>query len=83
MTPFEYYYDDHTLFLGEIVEEDESFDHAFGTEKRSSFKVEDFTIVVFIQEMEHDVTVSIEQNSPKLFELYKNKLLEEYEASLL
>lgn len=75
---YEYEYDDHTLFIGEIEEVDESFDHAFGVEKRTGYELKDFSIVVYISNMDHDVTSAIENNDPKLFELYKERFIEHY-----
>lgn len=63
-----------TLLLANISAEDTSFDHAFGTKKQSDSVLKDFTIITYIENIDHDVTESIRKNSPKIFELYKEQL---------
>jgi len=82
MSHFEHEYDDHTLFVGNIKEIDESFGHEFGTERRVSYEVEDFHIVVYIGGIDHDVTSAIKENHPKLFEMYQSTLAEKYMDSI-
>lgn len=82
MTNFEYEYDDHTMFFGEIREIDDSFDHEFGLEKRVSYEVENLRIVVWIGGIDHDVTDSIKNNMPKMYSLYESTFREKYMDSL-
>lgn len=78
MTNYTYEYDENTLLIGEIIEQDESFDHAFGTEKRVSHEVENFSIIVYINNIDYDVTESIKENSPKCYEGFKEDFITKY-----
>jgi hypothetical protein len=82
MALFDHKYDDHTMFVGTIDEVDKSFDHEFGKEKRVSYDVVDFHIVVWIGGIDHDVTSSIRDNHPKLYENYKQTFIEKYMDSI-
>jgi hypothetical protein len=65
-TELEYWYPSKqdpnaVLLIGEVSEIDESFDHAFGTENRTRIVVEDFSILMFMESFEYDVTRSFRE----------------------
>lgn len=82
MKYYEFEYDIHTLFFGRIETVDESFSHEHGYEKRVSFEARDFRIIVWIGGMDHDVTSSIRESTPKLYNLYKEYFVESYMKQL-
>ena len=69
----EYLYDDHTLLYGTIREEDDSFDHEFGVEKRSHLEVGDFHVIVYIGGIDYDVTKGLK---PEELQSFKESYLE-------
>ena len=76
----EYWYDKNCVFIGDIEETDESFDHAFGTQKVSGFNVKDFSVVVYIGSIDHDITKCVSESAPRLFEFYKQWFINQYLA---
>ena len=71
----EYTIDDRTLLVGNIIEEDASFDHPFGREKRVEYKVEDFAIIIFINGIDYDVTKAFEKD---ILQAFKEDLIYYY-----
>lgn len=71
----EYIKDKNTVFVGNLNIENDSFDHEFGTTKLEGFDVEDFGIIVYINNIDHDVTESIKKNNPGLYSMYKEEFI--------
>jgi len=61
---------------GEIITNDESFDHEFGTKKQVGHSVKDFRVIVWLDgTQETDVTSTISEANLKYF---KEKFLQDY-----
>lgn len=71
-------YDKNTFLTGQVIEDDASFDHAFGTECRTSYYLNEFCIISYTNGEAEDVTIQTQKESPYLFELLKEDLLEKY-----
>lgn len=63
-------YDDHTQVYGTMVEIDDSFDHAFGTEKVTSYEIKDIHVIVFIGTFDYDVTRSLTESELDYFKTW-------------
>jgi len=70
----EYNYDDRTLIIADIDEEDASFSHEFGLEKRSELVFKQFNIVTYIGNIDYDVTKAMSEEQIEYFkEWFKEK----------
>lgn len=78
MQNFEYNYDERTVLFGDVIESNDSFDHEFGTERVVTYDVENFSIIVYINDIDHDVTRSFKEDAPKFYEQYKQDLINKY-----
>lgn len=67
--------DDTVTITGNVYEEDASFDHAFGCEKRSELVVENLKVETEVCEFEVDITNSLSKHAKEYFE---DKLKEFY-----
>ena len=74
----EYWIDDHTLLVGDVTKDDASFDHAFGTEKSWEYSVENFSIVTYINDIDYDITSSMDEKS---LEAFKDDLIYYYKEN--
>ena len=86
-TELEYYYPSKqdpnaVLLVGEISEIDESFDHAFGTENRTRIVVEDFSILMFMNSFEYDVTRSFREVHQSTYARLREWFLQQAEAEM-
>lgn len=63
----------NVLLVGWPRETDESFDHAFGTEKRRVVEIEDLHVILYVDGIDHDVTSSFSEQ--QLFS-FSEQLLE-------
>lgn len=75
--------DGRTLLIGDIEEVDESFDHAFGFEKRAALEIRNFSVITYIEDFGYDITKALK---PKELEYFKERFFEhakrDYEADL-
>jgi len=67
MKELELQYDDHTVLIVTVAENDASFDHEFGTERASAMEVESVSIVTYIGDMDYDVTKSMSEKEIEYF----------------
>lgn len=67
------------LLIGNVELVDESFDHEFGVKKQTGLEVKDFSIMLFDDNIEQDITKSFNE---KQIEYYKDKLLEQAKLEL-
>jgi len=74
-TEFEMEYDNNTLFVGEIELVDDSFDHEFGTERIKSAETQSFHVIVYINDIDYDVTASIPE---KTLESWREIFIQRY-----
>ena len=74
MRQVEYYYDENTMLIGDVLETDESFTHELGTEAVTGLEIANFSVMVYIRGIDYDITKSLKA---KELEFFKETLLEE------
>ena len=60
-------YDEHTMLVGTLFEQDDSFDHELGIERVFDTDVKDFHVVCYIGGMDYDVTSSFTDKQLQYF----------------
>ena len=75
----EVWYDDNTLLIGELVSSDASFSHEHGFKKQTQLEVEKLRVIVYIGNMDTDVTDSkqVQKRMEHFKESFLNGLSEE------
>jgi len=74
MRQVEYYYDENTMLIGDVLETDDTFTHELGTEVVTGLEIANFSVVVYIRGIDYDITKSLKA---KELEFFKETLLEE------
>ena len=69
----EIWHSDECLLIGDVVEIDGSFDHAFGVERARSIELKDFHVIVYIGNFDYDLTKGFE---PKELDYFKEFFLD-------
>lgn len=67
---------DNCMLTGTVHWEDDSFDHAFGFKKQGYYDTKDMSIIVYINNMDYDVTAAFPKDG-KQYEYFKDKFLRE------
>lgn len=82
MKEIELEYDDHTLFICDIEEVSDEIDYEFagvpGVHTTVGCDVHDLRVVTYINGIDFDVTSSIKELEPKMYELFKEWAQQEY-----
>lgn len=70
-------YDDKTIIVADIDEEDASFSHPLGLEKKRELVFKKFNVVTYIGNIDYDVTSSFSKEELEYFkEWFKDKHME-------
>lgn len=85
MTTYLYWLNNTTVIVLEIKEEDESFDHAFGTEKRIGYSVESMKVLILLkpdqdcdETLELDIAEVLLRKYPERYKSLKERAFEKF-----
>lgn len=79
---YEIEYDDNTFLYGNLIEEDLSFSHEFGTEKQTGHYCDDLIVIYWHGDKKRDVTKLLTKHRPDLYtellDFFLEKAIEKY-----
>jgi len=60
--------DEHAFITAEVEETDESFSHEHGIEKRTDYEIKSWSLMVYIDSMDYDLTKGLNDKERDYFE---------------
>lgn len=72
----EFYIEPNILLAGNVYLVDDSFDHAFGTQKEYRLEVDDMQVFVFVGGYDDNLTEFYRSEKPKRYAVFKEHFLD-------